>query len=81
MSVQPSIHFRCPTCNAEHHRGFVDGVSVFRCLRCGYSGHGFHSDADIDRDAYADHCAANADLRRLGLPEVPLGVDPLSHGN
>ena len=37
---QPPIHFQCPTCGAEHRRGFVDGVSLFRCLRCGYQGHG-----------------------------------------
>lgn len=29
---------------------------------------------------YADHCAANAISRSLGMPETPLGVDPLSHG-
>ena len=29
-----SIGFKCPTCDAEHTRGFLDGVSLFRCLRC-----------------------------------------------
>lgn len=74
------IHFQCPTCNAEHRRGFLDGVSLFRCLRCGYMGHGFHPDPEIDREVYADHCEANAISRALCLPETPLGVDPLSHG-
>ena len=70
------IHFHCPVCDAEHWRGFVDGVSLFRCLRCGYAGHGFHGDPTIDREIYADHCAANAINRSLGLSETPLGVDP-----
>lgn len=74
------IHFQCPTCDAEHHRGFIDGVSLFRCLRCDYHGYGFHSDPAIDRQVYEDHLAANAISRSLGIPETPLGVDPLSHG-
>lgn len=74
------ITFKCPTCDAEHTRGFLDGVSLFRCLRCGYQGHGFHSDPEIDRQVLADHKAANAINRLLGVPETPLGVDPLSHG-
>lgn len=80
MSDRSGIHFQCPACNAEHWRGFLDGVSLFRCLRCGYQGHGFHPDSDIDRDVYADHVEANAISRALGLPETPLGVDPLSQG-
>lgn len=80
MSTQPPIHFVCPTCSAEHWRGFVDGVSVFRCLHCGYQGHGFHPDPEIDREVYADHLAGNEYLRSVGLPEVPMGADPLSHG-
>jgi Zn ribbon nucleic-acid-binding protein len=75
-----AISFKCPTCNAEHTRGFIDGVSLFRCLRCGYQGHGFHSDPEIDRQVFADHEAANAISRALGISETPLGVDPLSHG-
>jgi len=74
------IQFECPSCGAHHGRGFVDGVSLFRCLRCGYQGHGFHADPEIDRAVYADHCAANELNRSLGIPEAPLGVDPLSHG-
>lgn len=71
-----SIKFHCPTCAAAHDRGFVNGVSVFRCLRCGYQGHGFHSDPAIDREVYAQHVASNATNRALGLDEVPFGVDP-----
>ncbi len=69
-------HFQCPTCGAEHRRGFVDGISLFRCLGCGYQGHGFSADRDIDAAIYADHLAANAHLRSSGLEEVPLGRDP-----
>jgi len=73
-----SIRFECPTCGACHDRGFVDGVSVFRCLRCGYLGHGFHPDADVDRDLFAEHKLANAWNRAHGIAEVPLGIDPLN---
>jgi rubredoxin len=34
------VHFTCPQCGAKHDRGYVDGYSTFRCLRCGYSGTG-----------------------------------------
>lgn len=74
MQLQP-IHFKCPTCNAEHRRGFLDGVALFRCFGCGYQGQGFHPDPEIDREVYADHCTANAYNRSAGLPEAPLGVD------
>lgn len=70
------IRFECPTCGAHHARGFVDGASLFRCLRCGYLGHGF-DDPALDADVFAEHQAANRVNRSLGLPEVPLGVDPL----
>ena len=75
------IMFKCPTCDAEHTRGFLDGVSLFRCLKCGYQGHGFHSDPKIDRQVFADHEAANTISRSLGIAETPLGVDPLGHGH
>lgn len=74
------IAFKCPACAAEHDRGFIDGVSIFRCLGCGYQGHGFHVDPAIDREVFANHEAGNAVSRALGLAETPLGVDPLSHG-
>ncbi len=70
------IRFKCPTCGAEHTRGFVDGVDTFRCLACGYQGHGFHPDRAIDRAVFLDHQLGNALNRSLGVPEVPLGVDP-----
>lgn len=81
MSELPPIKFECPTCSATHERGFIDGVSLFRCLQCGHTGHGFHTDPEIDRAVYEDHVAANAWSRAHGIPETPLGVDPLSHGH
>ena len=44
------IHFRCPDCGAGHDRGYVDGFSLFRCLGCGYSGHGLHPNPKIDAE-------------------------------
>lgn len=32
------IEFTCPTCGAQHNRGYVNGVDTFRCLKCGYVG-------------------------------------------
>jgi len=72
--------FVCPSCEATHTRGFIDGISLFRCLNCGYSGHGFNNDPAIDKELYAQHQEANALNRAHGIPEVPLGDDPLSHG-
>jgi len=43
-----AVHFLCPCCGARHDRGYVDGVAVFRCLSCGYTGHGFHPDHETD---------------------------------
>jgi hypothetical protein len=63
------IYFVCPCCAAEHTRGYLDGLSLFRCLRCGYVGHGFHPDADVDRSVFLDHEAANRFARDHGLPE------------
>jgi hypothetical protein len=71
------IRFECPACGAHHERGFVDGHSVFRCLRCGYLGRGFSEDRELDDAVFAEHEEANRVNRSLGLPEVPLGVDPL----
>lgn len=76
--MKPPIQFECPTCGAKHTRGFINGVDVFRCLRCGYMGHGFHPDAETDRQLYEEHRAANAVNRAAGITEVPLGVDPLN---
>lgn len=74
--MREPIRFKCPSCGAEHTRGFVDGVCTFRCFGCGYQGHGFHPVAAIDKAVYADHLAGNALNRRAGVPEVPLGIDP-----
>lgn len=64
------VHFTCPTCDAKHDRGWVGYTpGTFRCLHCGYSGHGIHPDADIDRAEYAHHVAS-------GLPMT--WPDPLN---
>lgn len=76
--MKNAIQFQCPVCAARHDRGFVDGVCTFRCFGCGYLGHGFHPDPSIDKAVYADHLAANALNRQAGVPEVPLGIDPLN---
>ena len=75
-----SICFICPSCDATHDRGFIDGVCIFRCLKCGYQGHGFSADPEIDAEVFEEHQQANAINRSLGLSEVPLGDDPLGHG-
>jgi len=42
------IKFTCPSCDAHHERGYHMGtLGLFRCLRCGYVGHGHHPDAEI----------------------------------
>ena len=74
--VEPArIHFRCPNCGAEHWRGYF-GHHSFRCLACGYQGHGLHPDHDTDEDLYQQWLADNAYNRSVGAEEVPLGVDP-----
>jgi hypothetical protein len=64
-----TIKFVCPCCAAEHQRGYVDGVCLFRCLGCGYSGYGFHPDPVVDRELFEEHTASNSRARELGLPE------------
>jgi len=49
MSIQPRIHFTCPRCHAQHDRGYLNGIDLFRCLRCGYVGYGHDADPDKDR--------------------------------
>jgi hypothetical protein len=34
----PARSFSCPQCSAQHSRGTVNGVDVYRCLKCGWSG-------------------------------------------
>ena len=63
-----TIKFECPCCKARHERGYVDGVSLFRCLRCGYVGHGHHPDPEIDRGVHADVLAGQAADARAGMP-------------
>ncbi len=33
-----SDKFLCPACGASHERGALNGVDVYRCLKCGYVG-------------------------------------------
>jgi hypothetical protein len=75
MSTKPAIQFTCPVCSASHDRGCIDGVSLFRCLACGYQGHGHHPDPEIDREVEAERLAGNALNRAAGVGEVPPGVD------
>ena len=57
------IHFTCPSCGAKHDRGWVGYVEgSFRCMGCGYSGHGIHPDAEIDHAVYVDGVAAGLPL-------------------
>jgi Zn ribbon nucleic-acid-binding protein len=72
------IQFECPTCGARHQRGFLNGVDIFRCLRCGYVGHGHHTDPEIDRQVQAELVETNEWNRAHGIREVPQGVDPLN---
>lgn len=62
------IHFECPNCHATHDRGMLDGVSLFRCLRCGYQGHGWHPDDEIDRAVVEEIRYGNRVNASLGLP-------------
>jgi len=59
MSTEPPIRFKCPSCGARHERGYVDGVSLFRCLHCGYQGTK-NADEDFDPRTEADAQIARA---------------------
>lgn len=63
------ICFICPCCAAEHTRGYLDGVRLFRCLRCGYQGYGFHPDPEIDKSLSDEMETDNEFARKHGLPE------------
>lgn len=63
------IHFDCPFCNAHHERGYVNGIDVFRCLKCGYVGYGYHPDPVIDAEVHADVKEALAIDKALGLKD------------
>lgn len=67
-----AIRFECPRCQARHRRGMLDGVCIFRCLRCGYQGAGWNADEEIDAGIVADIREGNAKNRAVGLPEEPL---------
>ncbi len=66
MSMKERPRFTCPRCNRSHDRGYVNGVDTFRCLYCGYIGHGFHPDQAIDakvgQDIRASQARTRADL-------------------
>jgi len=64
-----AVHFVCPQCKSKHNRGYVDGVDTFRCLRCGYAGHGFHTDAETDR-------LVGVEIRQNQAANVSLGLPP-----
>lgn len=66
-----SVHFTCPSCGAAHDRGYVDGADTFRCLRCGYVGHGFHPDPEIDREVGVEIRTNQKWNREHDLPEGP----------
>lgn len=69
MSTRERIHFKCPveTCGVEHDRGYIDGVDTFRCLRCGYVGHGFHPEQAHEQTL---HNCANQAKRLAEIAEV-----------
>lgn len=66
------IHFTCPRCGAHHDRGYVNGVDAFRCLRCGYVGHGLHPDPDIDAAVWRDQQLARRWEQAHGIDPGPL---------
>lgn len=72
------IHFVCPSCGAQHDRGFLDGVCVFRCFGCGYhrtriaNKYGmwvaFLSHVIESSGAALDECAHQVGLERIVVP-------------
>lgn len=67
------IIFLCPRCGAAHERGYVDGVALFRCLRCGYLGRGYHPDPATDAEIAREVDAAEEWNAAHGLPVTPIG--------
>lgn len=67
--MKPPIRFECPRCGTAHERGYINGVDTFRCLRCGYIGHGFHPDPSIDR-------AVGDEIREAQAWDVAHGLEP-----
>jgi Zn ribbon nucleic-acid-binding protein len=49
----------------------MNGVDTFRCLKCGYNGHGFHPDANIDQSVFEEERANNDLDRKMGVMLVP----------
>jgi hypothetical protein len=57
----------------------VNGVDAFRCLRCGYVGHGLHADPETDGELFASWKSTNDIHRAAGIPELPFVFpDPLN---
>lgn len=59
--VETNGTFHCE-CGQEHGRGALNGVDVYRCLGCGWSGipaklatFNWHPDPEIDAEVQADH--------------------------
>ena len=59
--VETNGRFRCE-CGSEHSRGALNGVDVYRCLRCGFTGKvpqlgkfNWHPDSVIDAEVQRDH--------------------------
>lgn len=69
MSTKERIKFTCPRCVRSHSRGYIDGVSIFRCLNCGYVGHGFHADEETD-------AGIAEDIRAGQRYNVSVGLEP-----
>lgn len=66
-----AIHFTCPRCDARHARGYFGGVpGLFRCMGCGYSGHGLHPDEQVDQELFVEIAESVALDARLGLPST-----------
>jgi hypothetical protein len=71
--MSDGICFTCPSCGASHTRGYHHGiVGYFRCLHCGYDGHGHHPDRDVDEAVHAEIVENRAWNVQHGLPAGPV---------
>jgi rubredoxin len=71
--MSETIKFDCPKCGARHERGYhmAPDSGIFRCLGCGYVGHGHHPDPEIDAAIDVEIIENQAWNRAHGLPEGP----------
>jgi len=81
----PLQRFVCPVCQRSHGRGqFGIASGSYRCLHCGYVGHGYHPDPQIDSDLWFAALELEQDSLQRGLgcfvgvpPEpCPIGYQP-----